>query len=294
MRLVLLAWVTGVWWLQQASVLPSGAGFGAAVGAAAAVLVVWVGWAAVRAKWRAGHGASGNGVPHRCAMVLMAVCVGVFGYAWAAWRAELRLGDRLPAALEGQDLIVEGVVAGLPATLDGGVRFAFDVDRAYVARRGCEGQGDTRVSSKPAPAEGGRDERGDGRAAPACSDVPMPRHIELVWSRQPAWGGRRNEVTGLSDQVRAPQAIDDASARGTVPRAGERWRLPVKVSAPRGVANWHGFDAELTALMRGIRASGYVRAGYGKRRASPEQGQRQGQRAMRLEVGPVQGYRWVA
>lgn len=302
MRLVLLAWVAGVWWLQQASALPSGAGFGAAVGAAAAVLVVWAGLA-VRTRWRmgrvgragsvgddscAGPGNSGNEVRHRCAMVLIAVCVGVFGYAWAALRAEIRLSDRLPVALAGQDLIVEGVVAGLPATLDGGVRFAFDVERAYVASGACEGAGDRRVSSNPASVAGWRDERGAGGTQPACTDVPVPRHIELVWSRQPAWAGRRNEVGGPPAEVNASHAMDKVPARGTLPRAGERWRLPVRVNAPRGFANWHGFDAELMALVRGIRASGYVRAGYGQRRAS------QRQQLMRLEPGPVQGYRWAA
>ncbi|WP_206113614.1 hypothetical protein, partial [Pandoraea nosoerga] len=55
MRLVLLAWVAGVWWLQQAAVLPSGRWLavvlGAGGGACAAIGVVaaWMAWTASRA-----------------------------------------------------------------------------------------------------------------------------------------------------------------------------------------------------------------------------------------------------
>ena len=43
-------------------------------------------------------------------------------------------------------------------------------------------------------------------------------------------------------------------------RAGERWRLVVRLKRPRGLANPHTFDFEPWALERGIRATGYVRA----------------------------------
>lgn len=43
-------------------------------------------------------------------------------------------------------------------------------------------------------------------------------------------------------------------------RAGERWRLTVRLKRPRGLANPHAFDFEPWALARGIRATGYVRA----------------------------------
>lgn len=43
-------------------------------------------------------------------------------------------------------------------------------------------------------------------------------------------------------------------------RAGERWRLAVRLKRPRGLANPHTFDFEPWALERGIRATGYVRA----------------------------------
>src|SRR6266853_7046499 len=50
------------------------------------------------------------------------------GFAWAAVLAQLRLSDRLDPALEGRDVPVSGVVAGLPQTFERGVRFEFDVE----------------------------------------------------------------------------------------------------------------------------------------------------------------------
>lgn len=42
-------------------------------------------------------------------------------------------------------------------------------------------------------------------------------------------------------------------------RAGERWRLKVKLKPPRGSANPGGFDYEMWLYQRGIQATGYVR-----------------------------------
>jgi len=55
------------------------------------------------------------------------------GFLWAAGFAHVRLGERLDAALEGRDLDVVGVVAGLPAVGERGVRFEFDVEHADEA-----------------------------------------------------------------------------------------------------------------------------------------------------------------
>ena len=49
-----------------------------------------------------------------------------------------------------------------------------------------------------------------------------------------------------------------AAAR-PAPRAGERWRLMVRLKRPHGFANPHGFDYEAWLLERGIRATGHVR-----------------------------------
>ena len=55
------------------------------------------------------------------------------GFAWAAWRAEIRLADALPAAWEGRDIEVVGVVAALPQDFSQGSRFEFAVETVSTA-----------------------------------------------------------------------------------------------------------------------------------------------------------------
>lgn len=50
------------------------------------------------------------------------------GFFWAAALADGRLNDRLASELEGRDIPVVGVVAGLPASGERSVRFDFDVE----------------------------------------------------------------------------------------------------------------------------------------------------------------------
>src|SRR6218665_58311 len=44
-------------------------------------------------------------------------------------------------------------------------------------------------------------------------------------------------------------------------RAGERWALTVRLKAPHGMRNPHGFDYELWLWEQGVQATGYVRTG---------------------------------
>ena len=55
------------------------------------------------------------------------------GWSWAAWRAQESLSHRLPRALEGIDLDLQGVVRGLPQSGELGVRFEFDVQACTPA-----------------------------------------------------------------------------------------------------------------------------------------------------------------
>lgn len=50
----------------------------------------------------------------------------VLGGCWACWSAQQALDDRLPAALDGRTLWLEGRVVGLPEVADGVVRFQFE------------------------------------------------------------------------------------------------------------------------------------------------------------------------
>ena len=127
------------------------------------------------------------------------------GFLYALVRAHVLAPDPVPVDWEGRDLMVEGVVAGLPEQAGGRLRFEFDLER---------------VEADP----------GSRRA------VDAPLRVRLTWYRG------------------APQM-----------RAGERWRLKVRLKGPRGFANPGGFDYEGWLFRRGIAATGYVRAGSAER-----------------------------
>jgi len=111
MRFAALGFTLGVWLLQHQPELP-GAGW----------LALYFAFAAI----------AGVGFSRRVSPIVAAgaafIGFAALGFAWAAVLAELRLSDRLDTALEGLDLPVSGVVAGLPQAFERGVRFDFDVE----------------------------------------------------------------------------------------------------------------------------------------------------------------------
>ncbi|MDB5999749.1 MAG: putative transporter uptake transrane protein [Rhizobacter sp.] len=66
------------------------------------------------------------------ALRLITTCLAfaALGFAASGWRAGDRLSQRLAANLEGQDVVVTGVVSGLPRVSAAGVQFRFEVERA--------------------------------------------------------------------------------------------------------------------------------------------------------------------
>ncbi|HQR03229.1 MAG: DNA internalization-related competence protein ComEC/Rec2 [Proteobacteria bacterium] len=77
---------------------------------------------------------------------------------------------------------------------------------------------------------------------PESAPAPLPEKISLAWYR----GFRVQDDPATS----LPPAI----------RAGERWRLTVRIKKPHGNANPEGFDYEGWLFERGVRATGYVRS----------------------------------
>jgi competence protein ComEC len=121
MRWLLLAFALGVLALQQQAELPSPthAAWSAVPFAIALVALIASRTMSVR--------------PGRVARYLMifsaAVAVGLGGFYYAAWRAQVRLADELPAAWEGRDIDVIGVIDELPQSAARGTRLAFAVER---------------------------------------------------------------------------------------------------------------------------------------------------------------------
>ena len=74
-----------------------------------------------------------------------------------------------------------------------------------------------------------------------------------------AW--RQDEPVTLPPRLRISWLFFHAMPAQPPVVSGERWRLTVRLRAPHGNANPHGFDAELWAWQRGIGAMGHVREG---------------------------------
>jgi competence protein ComEC len=76
--------------------------------------------------------------------------------------------------------------------------------------------------------------------------VQLVPQLYLGWYANAAAGG----AATLDAQRQAPDL-----------RAGERWRMNVRLKAPHGNSNPHGFDYELSLWEQGVQATGYVRDG---------------------------------
>ena len=159
------------------------------------------------------------------ALLAAALCAGILlGAGATGLRAVRHAADALAPGLEGRDIAVVGVVAQMPQRNEAGVRFRFEVEAARWA--------------DPAAPDG----------------LPrVPPHISLGWYAA---------NTGLWERERAAeaQAALPAAAPGPV-HAGERWALTVRLRAPHGNLNPHGFDQELRLWEQGVHATGYVRTG---------------------------------
>lgn len=117
MRLPLIAFCIGIAWLQQQADLPASHLFWLLPLLATALILP----RAAR-PW--------SEALRRAAILIL--CAGV-GIAWATWRAESRLADRLPAHWQGIDIELVGVVSDLPHVNAQGERFVFDVEAVLTA-----------------------------------------------------------------------------------------------------------------------------------------------------------------
>ncbi|GAB2463524.1 DNA internalization-related competence protein ComEC/Rec2 [Comamonas humi] len=76
---------------------------------------------------------------------------------------------------------------------------------------------------------------------PAAQPVALPPLVDLAWYRASAWS-RGTDAAPLPDV-----------------HAGQRWRMVVRLRAPHGNLNPHGFDYEQWLWEQGVQAVGYVR-----------------------------------
>lgn len=113
MTLLALVFVFGAWALQQMPYLPS---------------LYWL--AAISLPAILAYKAHSDSIVRRLCLIVLAFAAGFF---WAAICAQYRLSDALPAAWEGQNIQLVGVVASMPQQQERGERFEFDVERILTA-----------------------------------------------------------------------------------------------------------------------------------------------------------------
>ncbi len=147
----------------------------------------------------------------------------------------LLLVRREARALRWALLLVAGLLAGF-----GYAAWRAEIRMADALARSAEGE-DIEVVGVIAglPQPGGKGTRFVfERETVLTPGVSVPVSISLAWYVEQTRG----------EAVSAPPL-----------KAGERWRLTVRLKRPRGLANPHTFDYEAWMLERGIRATGYVR-----------------------------------
>ncbi len=193
---------------------------------------LWSGWIygsmALPAMFALGYRAFNRGkIPSTSgapALVVTALLASAFGFGLTGLRATQFQATALNPALEGRDIAVTGTVMAMPQRSEDATRFRLLIDSA-------------RLDDRP---------------------VVLPEQMLLGWYA--GFGAREAKaaLTGGDDPAefalelqRQPQNL----------RAGERWQMTVRLKAPHGNSNPHGFDYELWLWEQGIQATGYVRAG---------------------------------
>jgi competence protein ComEC len=160
--------------------------------------------------------------------------VALLGFALCGLRATAFERDALSPALEGRDIDVVGVVAAMPQHGELGTRFRFQVEAARL----------------------------DGSA------VALPPLIDLHWYTNGYGASPDAAPLTLPIALPATEPRTRAEPQASELHAGERWRMTVRLKAPHGNVNPHGFDYELWLWEQGLQATGYVRTG---RNDSPPQ-----------------------
>jgi len=170
--------------------------------------------------------------------VYAALCLLAGALTWGAARAG-RPGSRGAAV---------AVAAALAVFALTGLRAAQQQAQALdPALEGQDIQVTGVVAAMPQPIEAGlRLRLAVESASRGGTPVRLPALIDLGW-----YHGLHAEEPGTAQWQRQPLPL----------RAGERWRMVVRLKAPHGARNPHGFDYELWLWEQGVQATGYVRAG---------------------------------
>lgn len=225
----LLGWVLGAAvQLQQAHLWPLGT---YALVGAVALLGLWVTLVWLRRglgdRWLTPGLTAGLTAALLAALISALISAGL-SFAQTGGRAAGYAAQALPTEIEGRDLQVIGRIDGLPREGVDALRFELLIEQAWL----------------------------DGRP------VHWPARVELAWYS--GRGGSR--ASSSAPPLGTPEAQADwlrARQQALHPPAplqpGERWQMTVRLKAPHGQRNPHGFDHELRLWERGVQGVGYVR-----------------------------------
>ena len=184
MRVYLIAFCAGIWLLQQQAELPP---------------LRWL-WALPLLSAVLWVSPDQRVVPETLRRLGVAILCAALGFAWAAWRADVRLSEQLAEHWQGVDVDLLGTVVDLPQQNERSERFLLRVDTILTP------------------------------------NARIPSRVQLAWY----WP--------RGSLARVPRV-----------KAGEQWRMTVRLKKPHGTSNPHGFDLEAWMMERHIGASGYVR-----------------------------------
>ena len=166
-------------------------------------------------------------------VLVQLLCCAAIGFCLTGLRAGAFDKTALDPLLEGKNILITGRVAAMPQFGEEGVRFRFKVESARLNDQA----------------------------------VQLPPQIYLGWYA--GFGGQALKQPGLVPPISqlehnsgepSEMALDLQRQPQTL-RAGERWQMTVRLKAPHGNSNPHGFDYELWLWEQGLQATGYVRSG---------------------------------
>ncbi len=180
-------------------------------------------------RWRAPASSSAWQLGRWIGTLLAALAL---GFGLTGLRAVAFALDALPPALEGRDIQVVGVVRALPQRSEDALRFQLQVKQAWL----------------------------DGQP------VQVPPRIQLGWYSGFFMGPRPvpapHDLSGTPEaQADLAETLAQLQRQPQPMRAGEHWQMTVRLKAPHGNINPHGFDYELALWEQGVQATGAVRAG---------------------------------
>ncbi|MDB5744776.1 MAG: internalization-related competence protein ComEC/Rec2 [Polaromonas sp.] len=187
------------------------------------VVALAMAWGAHRRAAPRGQRPNGRAAGAALAGALL-LAVALLGFGLTGWRGSAFDASAMNPALEGRDVVVTGTVLAMPQVSEDAVRFRLGIDSARL----------------------------DGQT------VALPPQLLLGWYA----GFMGREAKSAADEGADAAALALELQRQPQPlRAGERWQMTVRLKAPHGNSNPHGFDYELWLWEQGIQATGYVRAG---------------------------------